>query len=107
MRPRLPCGRGISRRSFVVAGAGLAGLTLTDLLRADSKTLGEVVKSLGQGGYISINDGRKMLGMNTVPEPWADKHWLQQQYFPADERPAPNTSTSSPAADTNDTTNGN
>jgi HK97 family phage portal protein len=77
----------------------------TDLLRADSKTLGEVVKSLGQGGYISINDGRKMLGMNTVPEPWADKHWLQQQYFPADERPAPNTSTSS-ATDTNDTTDG-
>lgn len=36
MRPRLPCGRGISRRSFVVAGAGLAGLTLTDLLRADT-----------------------------------------------------------------------
>ena len=35
MRPRPPCGRGISRRSFVVAGAGLAGLTLADLLRAD------------------------------------------------------------------------
>ncbi|MCU0703246.1 MAG: DUF1501 domain-containing protein [Fimbriiglobus sp.] len=37
MRPRLPCGRGISRRSFVVAGAGLAGLTLTDLLCADAE----------------------------------------------------------------------
>ncbi len=36
MRPRLPCGRGISRRSFVIAGAGLTGLTLTDLLRADT-----------------------------------------------------------------------
>lgn len=80
----------------------------TDLLRADSKTLGEVVKSLGQGGYISINDGRKMLGMNTIDKPWADQHWLQQQYFPADERPAPTTSTSpDPGQGTNDNTDGN
>ncbi|TXH14978.1 MAG: phage portal protein, partial [Hyphomicrobiaceae bacterium] len=80
----------------------------TDLLRADSKTLGETIKTLSNAGILSINDGRRMMGMNSIPEDWADKHWLQIQYAPADNRPEPKASTS--PADTqgaNDTQNGN
>ena len=80
----------------------------TDLLRADSKTLGETIKTLSNAGILSINDGRRMMGMNMINEDWANKHWLQIQYAPTDNRPEPKASTS-PADEqgANDTTNGN
>lgn len=60
-----------------------------DLLRSDTKTLGELIRSLFNFGIISIDDGRKMMGLNVVGEEWSQKHWVQLNMAPADDRPEP------------------
>lgn len=60
-----------------------------DLLRGDSKTLAEVIRILSNVGIISINDGRRMMGMNQINEEWANINWVQLNLAPADKRPEP------------------
>lgn len=60
-----------------------------DLLRADTKTLGELIRLLASFGIISINDGRRMMGMNQKNEDWADKHWIPLNVSEPDNRPDP------------------
>lgn len=60
-----------------------------DLLRADTKVLGEFIRLLSNVGIISINDGRRMLQMNVVEEDWADKHWVPLNVSEPDNRPEP------------------
>lgn len=61
----------------------------SNMLRADIKTLGEFIRSAFNAGIISINDGRKMLGMNALDDEWAKKHWVQLNMAEADKRPEP------------------
>lgn len=60
-----------------------------DLLRADTKVLGELIRSLFNVGIISINDGRRLMQMNVVDEDWADKHWVPLNVSEPDNRPEP------------------
>lgn len=60
-----------------------------DLLRSDTKTLGELIRALFNFGIISIDDGRQMMGLNIKGEDWSQKHWVQLNMAPADDRPEP------------------
>lgn len=55
------------------------------LLRGDSKARSEFLKNLFNIGSVSINDVLRMENMNTIGEA-GDKHWLQMQMVPIDER---------------------
>jgi len=59
----------------------------SQLLRADTEALGELIGTIFNVGIISIDDGRKMLGLNAKGEEWSKKHWVQLNLAPADERP--------------------
>lgn len=77
-----------------------------DLLRSDTKTLGELIRSLFNFGIISIDDGRRMMGLNIIGEEWSKKHWVQLNMAPADERPEPKAQTT-PTSEQKFSTNGN
>lgn len=55
------------------------------LLRGDSQARSEFLKNLFNIGSVSINDVLRMENMNTIGEA-GDKHWLQMQMVPIDER---------------------
>lgn len=71
----------------------------TDLLKGDSKTLGELIRSLFNVGIITINDGRRMMGMNVVEDDYANKHWIQLNMAEADNRPEPKPQGATPPPD--------
>lgn len=56
-----------------------------EILKGDSKQMSEYVRTLTNAGTISINEGRKMIGKNTIPGDWANQHWLQLNTAPTDE----------------------
>jgi len=57
----------------------------SELLRGDMKTLSEAISKLFDKGVLSIDDSRKMLGLNTKNTDWSQKHWVQLNMAGADE----------------------
>ena len=55
------------------------------LLRGDAKARSEFLANLFNIGAITIKDIRKLQNMNTIGAE-GDKHWLQMQMVPIDER---------------------
>lgn len=47
------------------------------LTLGDSKTRSGVIKTLRNTGMMSINEGRRLEGMNALDEPWADEFHMQ------------------------------
>ena len=54
------------------------------LMRGDSKSTAEYLKSLKLSGFISSNDGRRFIGMNTIDQPYADKIYSPANMIPSD-----------------------
>lgn len=54
-----------------------SGFDFTELLKGDSEKMGEFIRTMINAGVMSIDDGRKMLSLNTKNEAWATKHWIQ------------------------------
>ncbi len=59
------------------------------LLRGDAKARSEFYKALFNLGGISINELRKFENMNRIDDKAGDKHWLQINTAPINERPEP------------------
>jgi len=53
------------------------GFDFTELLRADSEKTAEFIRTMINGGVMNIDDGRKMIGLNTLNTDWSKKHWIQ------------------------------
>lgn len=70
-----------------------------DLLRSDTKTMGELLRTLANYGFISIDDGRRMMGMNVLGTEWSQQHWVQLNLAPADHRPEPKLTNSAASGD--------
>ena len=54
-----------------------SGFDFSELLRGDSEKMADLVRTLSNTGIININEGRRMVGLNTIAEDWAKKHWIQ------------------------------
>lgn len=57
------------------------------MLQADTATLTSFISALFDKGIININEGRKMIGLNSLDEDYAKKHWVQLNMSEADNRP--------------------
>ena len=56
-----------------------------EILKGDSKNLSEYIRTLTSSGIINIDEGRRMVGLNTLNEDWSKQHWLQLNTAPTDE----------------------
>jgi len=61
------------------------GFDFTELLKGDSEKMGEFIRTLTANGVISIDEGRRMIGKNTLNTDWSQQHWMQLNTAPTDE----------------------
>ena len=54
------------------------------LMRGDSKSTAEYLQSLKLSGFISTNDGRRFIGLNTIDEQYANKTYTPANMIPSD-----------------------
>jgi len=58
------------------------------LMRGDMKSTAEYLKTLKYAGFVTSNDGRRFIGLNTIKEDFADQIYSPVNMIPANKEPA-------------------
>ena len=58
------------------------------LMRGDMKSTAEYLKTLKYAGFVTSNDGRRFIGLNTIKEDFADQIYSPVNMIPANKEAA-------------------
>ncbi|MBR6090851.1 MAG: phage portal protein [Anaerolineaceae bacterium] len=63
-----------------IAGGNKIMFTADWLQYASNRTKKAIITDLFDRGFLTLNEGRKIMNMSRVEEPWADEHWIRKEY---------------------------